>query len=436
VALSLDFDAVIVGAGPAGIIALAYAKMAGLSAVLLEKRHTVGGLWSELPSWQDIQNREEDWTLGDIPIAGVHQPNILTNIQHWVAKFQLADQIRLGTPARAARPVDGGWEIESPEGLVRGKSLISAAGVHRRPVVPAIERKFSEMREFHSSALSDPTILEGQNVVVVGGGASAFDLLDLAIVKRAARIDWVYRSLRWMIPTRKSKQLTANLRNVARMEMTFESSKQISEAIDGDLRERYRKFEILDLLPEAPFDIERDQLIPGRWGMIANLASLYRHRDELAEIDGRWIVLKSGKRIDPDILLWATGYELDLSYLASIGLDQIRQPDQLNSRCGSMVMSLDAPNLYFMSVGLEGTGTSPWLFSHLARTIVSHIKRAADVGREPVLRHLNYFGVPSFLARFDPVNYPADRWRKEYFSLATEYPDDLPLPIPQFSAAS
>ena len=41
--MSAQFDVVIVGGGPAGIIALAYARMAGLEAVVLEKRHVIGG---------------------------------------------------------------------------------------------------------------------------------------------------------------------------------------------------------------------------------------------------------------------------------------------------------------------------------------------------------------------------------------------------------
>ena len=433
--MSAQFDVVIVGGGPAGIIALAYARMAGLEAVVLEARHVVGGLWSHLPSWQDIQNREVDWTLGDIPIAGVHQPSIVANIRHWVTRFGLAEQIRLGTPVRAARPVDGRWEIETPEGLVRSKAVISATGVHSRPVIPSIERSQSRISEFHSSALDDPSALGGRNVVVVGGGASAFDLLDLALEHGAARIVWVYRSLKWMIPTRKSKQLTANLRNIARMEMQAGSAGQISEAINADLCERYRKFEIPELLPDAPFDIERSQLIPGRWRMITNLASIDRRRDEPVKIDQRSIVLKSGERIDADILLWGSGYNLDLGYLASIGLNGISSPDRLARRCGSMVMSLDAPNLYFMSVGLEGTGATPWHYAHLARSIVSHIRGTATLSDEPVLRHLNYFGFPCFLAPFDPANYPTATWRKEYLALVTEFPDDQPLPVPQLFAA-
>jgi cation diffusion facilitator CzcD-associated flavoprotein CzcO len=79
-----QLDVAIVGGGPGGVIALYYATQAGLKTILLEKQDTVGGLWARLPAWQDIQNRAEDWTLGDLPIAGVDQPSILANIQHWV----------------------------------------------------------------------------------------------------------------------------------------------------------------------------------------------------------------------------------------------------------------------------------------------------------------------------------------------------------------
>jgi cation diffusion facilitator CzcD-associated flavoprotein CzcO len=69
-----EFDVAIVGGGPGGIISLYYAQLAGLRAVVLEKEPAAGGLWARLPTWQDIQNRTEDWTLGDIPIGDELHP--------------------------------------------------------------------------------------------------------------------------------------------------------------------------------------------------------------------------------------------------------------------------------------------------------------------------------------------------------------------------
>lgn len=425
-------DVAIVGGGPGGIIALYYARLAGLNAVVLEKQDRSGGLWAKLPAWQDIQNRPEDWTLGDIPIEGVDQPSILKNIHEWIHRFSLAPHIRLGTNVLAASPVNGGWLIETSAGELRAKALISATGVHNRPVVPKINRENAAVDEVHSSALRDPSSISGKEIIVVGGGASAFDLIDLCFEQGAAQVRWVYRTLRWMVPTRKEKRFASNLREMAKRHMLDGSAGD--SRIDPELRDRYMKFGIDDLLPDSPFDIGRDQLIPGRWRLIENLEAIERHRDEITAIENRSAILRSGIRLEADMILWGTGYEMDLSYLSAIGLHNITRPDQLAGRCGSMVLGLDAPNLYFVSVGLESTSVTPWHYAHLARTIVSHICGTATLGREPVLRHLNYFGVPTFLAAFDPTCYPPPNWRDEYLGLVTDYPNERPFPIPRMPA--
>lgn len=425
-----QIDVAIVGGGPGGVIALYYARQAGLKAVLLEKQDRVGGLWAQLPIWQDIQNRAEDWTLGDLPIAGVDQPSILANIQQWVHKFDLGQHIRLGTTAISATPTEQGWTIETAAGGLRAKALISATGVHNRPIIPDVDRGRSDVVEVHSSMLRDPTSLSGKRIIVAGGGASAFDLVDLCLEHDAAQILWVYHSLRWMVPTRKPKRFASNLRELAKRHMLGESAAQIGSVIDAELRARYQKFGMEELLPDAPFDTEKDQLIPGRWRLIENLSQIDRRRDDIRKIEGSSVVLRSGTTVAADVILWGTGYEMDLSYLQSAGLKQVTRPDQLARRCGSLVVSLDAPNLYFVSVGLESTSATPWQYAHLAQTIVSQICGTAKLSNEPVLRHLNYFGVPTFLAEYDPVSYPSDSWREKYVSLVTDFPNERPFPIP------
>ena len=96
-------DVAIIGGGIAGVVHLHYARRAGLDAVVLEAQEGVGGLWRQLPAWQDIQIGTADWALGDIPLAGPMQPQILSNIEAWVTRFALADGIRLGTPVLQAR---------------------------------------------------------------------------------------------------------------------------------------------------------------------------------------------------------------------------------------------------------------------------------------------------------------------------------------------
>lgn len=203
--MSETYDVAIVGGGIAGVVALAAARRAGLEAIVLERQDRIGGLWRDLPAWQDIQISALDWTLGDLPIDGTTQPHILANIEAWVEQFDLADGIWVDTPVECARHAGTMWELDTPRGTVHSRHLIAATGAHNTPVIPALERTSSTVREFHSSALHGPQELVGRDVLVVGGGASAFDLLDLCFEHGARNITWAYRGLRWFLPTSKPK---------------------------------------------------------------------------------------------------------------------------------------------------------------------------------------------------------------------------------------
>ena len=96
-------DLAFVGGGIAGVIHLHYARQSGLDALPLEKQDGVGGLWRQLPAWQDIQISPADLTLGDLPLGGPKQPHILANLEAWVVRSGLADGIRLDSPVSRAR---------------------------------------------------------------------------------------------------------------------------------------------------------------------------------------------------------------------------------------------------------------------------------------------------------------------------------------------
>ena len=238
------FDVAIVGGGLAGVVALAYARRAGLDAVVLERQGRVGGLWRDLPAWQDIQISPADWQLGELPLQGATQPHILANIEAWVEHFGLADGIRLNTPVQSAREDASGWELATPDGLVHARHLVAATGAHNTPVIPACPRTGSTVREFHSSALRDPSLLTDRSVLVVGGGASAFDLLELCFQQGARRVAWAFRGTRWFVPTRKPKHVAGSVRGFARLQASGMTAEQQSATIGADMRDRYEKFGI------------------------------------------------------------------------------------------------------------------------------------------------------------------------------------------------
>ena len=424
-------DVAIIGAGIAGVVHLHYARRTGLDAVVLEAQEGVGGLWRQLPAWQDIQIGTADWALGDIPLAGPLQPQVLANIEAWGTSFALADGIRLNTPVRKARPVEAGWEIDTPTGTVRARHLVAATGGHNKPVVPPVERNVIQVRELHSSGLRDPKELAGQSVLVVGAGASALDLLDQCLEHGASRIVWVYRSLRWFTPTRKPKAIAGTVRPYARMQASGMTAAQQNEAIGADMRSRYEKFGITDILPAHQLDVLHDQLIPGRARMLENFAALERYPGTVAAIDGSTVVMADGKRLeDIDILLWGTGYSTDVSYIDVPAIAAVRNVSELGARCGCGFRSLDAPNLYFPGVGLDGIGAAPWAYALMARTVMSHIKGTARLDMDVVQHRLNHFDLVNYLGPRDPASFVPGQWREQFRQIAMETPDEEPYPMP------
>lgn len=425
-----SFDVAIVGGGLAGVVALAYARRAGLNAIVLERQGRVGGLWRDLPAWQDIQISLMDWTLGDLPLDGATQPHILANIEAWVTRFSLADGIRLNAPVQRARASGSAWELVTPQGEVRARHLIAATGAHNTPVIPQISRTDSAVRELHSSALRDPDALADRDVLVVGGGASAFDLLELCFQHGARRVIWVYRGLRWFLPTRKPKHIAGSVRGFARLQASGMTALQQSAALGADMRSRYEKFGISEIMPSHDFDVEHDQLIPGRPGMLANFAAIERHNGSVESIAGRTVTLSDGGRIEADLLLWGTGYSVDLSYFEAPEIASIRTLDALCARCSGIFHSLAAPNLYFPGVGLDGIGSAAWSYCLLSRSIMSHIRGTARFENEVVGHKINHFDIVDYLALRDPASYPPDTWRAHYRDIALNTPDEQPYPIP------
>ena len=277
--------------------------------------------------------------------------------------------------------------------------------------------------------MHDPRELAGRDVLVVGGGASAFDLLDQCLLQQARRIVWVYRGLRWFTPTSKPKVVAGSVRPFAKMQASGMTAAQQSAAIGADMAGRYAKFGLQAILPAHPIDVLHDQLIPGRARMLAEFKRLERHPGSVAAIDGRRVSLSDGTRLDVDVLLWGTGYAIDLSYFEQPDLAAIRSVNQLSQRCGCIFRSLDAPDLYFPGVGLDGIGAAPWANLLMARTIMSHIRGSARLDMAPLGHKVNHFDIARHLAERDPGSYGQGRGWEFYRQLALTTPDDQPYPI-------
>ncbi len=102
---------------------------------------------------------------------------------------------------------------------------------------------------------------------------------------------------------------------------------------------------------------------------------------------------------------------------------------ELGARCACQFRSVDAPDLYFPSVGLDGIGALSWSYALAARSIMSHIRGTAQLDMEPHPR-LNHLEIAAHIAERDPGSHGEGPAWDFYRELALRTPDDEPYPMP------
>ena len=242
---------------------------------------------------------------------------------------------------------------------------------------------------------------------------------------------WVHRALRWMVPARKPTHQAGGIRELARQQMSGAGIDALNASINLDLRARYDKFGLNDILPDHAFDIRQDQRIAGLARVIGNFNQIDRHRGEVLSVQGRSITRSDAVSIEADGILWGTGYEMDLRFLDSPALAGVTHVTQLTRRCGALFRSLDLPSLFLLAVILQTTGSAPWTYAHAARTIAGNIRGVVKLDEVKVTNKVNHRDLVHFFAQHDPVNCPADSWHGAYRELALAWPDHRPMPMPQ-----
>ncbi len=408
------YDVIVVGAGICGVIFLKYALEQGLRCLVLDAQSEVGGLWAKLPAWQDLQNRKEDFAINDVPLDGVTQPFVQGHVLAWVTRYDLAPHIQLDCEVTSISRVDDRWNVETTSGTFRSDWVVAATGVQNEPWIPPVERSASEVLELHSSQLLQPEELADRTVTVVGGGASAYDMIELALTNGADSVHWLYRHARWFLPTRRSKQRAwPNLRELALSQTILRSPKAVSSFMWWQLRVLYRLFGLTDIQPTERFDFRKHQLIPARSSMLKHFDRIVRHRGEIGRIRGREIELAdNAEDFETDVILWATGYRMNLRYLGLPELEGIDKADELLPRLGSLVRSVDYPELFFIGMSLtESTSSMPFIAAVEAKSIVAHIQGRCEIPIEPTPGRLAYWDLFRHFARFDDATYPPRTWK-------------------------
>jgi cyclohexanone monooxygenase len=209
-----DFDAVIVGAGFAGLYMLHKLRGLGLSAHVFEAGDDVGGTWywNRYPGARcDVESMEyslsfdealeQEWSWTE---RYATQPEILAYARHVAERFDLRRDISFSTKVKAATfdEASGLWTVEADNGdRVTARYCVMATGclsTVNRPDIPGLA-------DFQGGVYQtglwphEGVDFSGQRVAVIGTGSSAIQAIP-AIAREAAQLTVFQRTANYVAP--------------------------------------------------------------------------------------------------------------------------------------------------------------------------------------------------------------------------------------------
>ncbi len=202
-------DAVIVGAGFGGVAAAIKLREAGFRDIaILEQGPDVGGCWREntYPGCAcDVPSHLYSYSFAPNP-DWTRQFAVQSEIEQYVHKvvddYGIRPQIRFDTEVRNAAWDETlqGWRVDTSQGEVLGRVLISAAGPLHAPNIPDIKGLDTFPGTiFHSAHWNHEHDLSGERVAVVGSGASAIQFVP-EIAPKVKKLELYQRTPPWLLP--------------------------------------------------------------------------------------------------------------------------------------------------------------------------------------------------------------------------------------------
>ncbi len=158
-----SYDLIIVGGGPAGLTAAVYAATMKIDAFLIAK--DLGG--------QAVDSTKIENYMGYDFITG---PELIAKFREQLVRSHYIDHVI--SEVEKIEPVDDGFRITTSDLMTyQAKAVIITTGMTRRKLGAEGEERFQRRGLFYGS-IQDLSFVHGRDVVVVGGGNSALQIVE------------------------------------------------------------------------------------------------------------------------------------------------------------------------------------------------------------------------------------------------------------------
>jgi putative flavoprotein involved in K+ transport len=370
-------EAIVLGAGTAGLAAAATLRGVGVEMIVLEQSDQVGASWRSrydglrlnTTGWMSTQPgyRASRRRYGEFPSRDAW----VQYLEDYAAHHRI--DVRFGTQVRRLEAANGGWRVETDREDLQARFVVIATGFDHDPNLPDWPGRDGFTGELiHSSAYRNPEPYRGRDVLVIGPGTTGSEVAAHLAKGGAGRVRVACRTPPNLI-TRKVLGSSINISGIVLNHLPVRVGDELSwlsqRIIFGNL-DRYG-------LPRSPIGLattmrHRQQAPAYAEGFLPLLkAGRIEIVAAVEGFDGPGVLLADGTRIEPEAVIAATGYRRGLEplvgHLGVLGEDGIPLVSGGNQHPS-------APGLFF-------NGYRPDLSGHLrpmraeARAIARAVRR-------------------------------------------------------------
>lgn len=192
----MDVDVVVIGAGQAGLASAYGLTRQGVGHVVLDAADGPGGAWRDRWETLSLGTTHHVDDLPGLPF-GPQDPDAVASVAvpayYGAYKERFGLDVQRPVRVRAVRRAERDrLAVETSAGSWLARGVVNATGTWTRPFWPSYPGQASfRGRQLHTADYRGPQEFAGQHVVVVGGGASAVQLLGE--ISRVTTTSWATR---------------------------------------------------------------------------------------------------------------------------------------------------------------------------------------------------------------------------------------------------
>jgi cation diffusion facilitator CzcD-associated flavoprotein CzcO len=340
-------DAIVIGAGPAGLATSRELARSGISHRVLERGGEPGHTWANLYDSLVLHTGRHLSSLPGLafPSGTALFPSrrvFVDYLHRYAETFRLP--VETGAEVMAVTRPGDRWQVQLRSGTVlEARTLVTATGIVANPHVPGIPgREHFTGRVIHSVAYRRPNGMAGRRVLVVGAGNSAGEIA-VELARHGADVSLAVRSGAAVVP-RELFGIPIQYLSVLVSPLPRSFVERVTTMVGGLRGPR--------VLPPPPAtDCPRVPLI----GLA--LADCLRNgvitlRDGLTSFTAEGVRFTDGSEQAYDEVILATGYRAALGFLEGfVSVDGCGFGHRLDR-----VVSRDHPNLFFVGHNYDARG--------------------------------------------------------------------------------